>query len=62
MDFKIYCSVLVLAITLLARTESAEYKLIWADEFNGTEVNENDWRFEMNCSGNSFKNKFNFKS
>ncbi len=52
MDVSAFCASLILALTIFGRTESAEYKLVWSDEFNGSAVNEEDWKFDMDCLGN----------
>jgi len=51
MTVSLYCSALIVAIALLSETNCADYKLVWSDEFNGTEINEHDWKFDMDCLG-----------
>lgn len=31
--------------------KDSDWRLVWNDEFNGTEVDTNNWNFEVNCEG-----------
>lgn len=32
-------------------TPSAKWQLVWADEFDGSEINKRNWSLEQNCWG-----------
>jgi hypothetical protein len=52
MAVSIYYLVFTIIAIQLNRIECADYKLVWSDEFNGDHINENDWKFDMDCLGN----------
>ncbi len=51
MAFSIYYLIFTIIVFQLNRIECADYKLVWSDEFNGNQINENDWKFDMDCLG-----------
>jgi hypothetical protein len=51
MAISIYYLIFTIIVFQLNRIECADYKLVWSDEFNGNQINENDWKFDMDCLG-----------
>lgn len=44
---------LLLSVSLLGSNfATAEWHLLWADEFNGNHLNEADWKYDLNASYN----------
>lgn len=41
----------LVALSFLAGSATANWQQVWSDEFNGNSLNENDWVYDTGCDG-----------